>query len=402
MALAAAAALLATGSKGAYLALSAAAALLAAGTLRGWRRLLPPLAVLLVLAAALASSQLRAGLALSAHVRLGYWQGAAELIGESPWLGHGLGGFAGESLRVMPLDAEPTRYVHNELLEAWADGGVLAAVLLIALFACLLPPGQGGGGSRGAGQPPPPEAVPPPGGSARALAAAAAALLVLVPLFGACGMLASNLEWWPGADGDAGWLAYLLALGALGGAAVVVAERLPLPPPWAWRLAILACALHCLIDFDLHSPGVRGCLAIIACCAAGGARSLRLTPRRLRRPAPPAPPSSSASRWASAARSRSLRARSWSPACRRCAGRRRRAQARRPRRSRWVRSAPCSGSPRRRARRRVRTWPSSTTPWRGSTRSPGAGRARASSRSRAWRCARRGRCASNAMTACAG
>ncbi len=175
----------------------------------------------------------------------------------------------------MPLDAEPTRFVHNELLEAWADGGIFAAMLLLALLVRLLP--RGAGGSARA----PEDSLPPPGGSARAWAGAAA-LLVLMPLFGACGMLASNLEWWPGAGGDAGWLAWMLAVAAAGGAAVVAAERLPLPPPWAWRLAVLACALHCLIDFDLHSPGVRGCLAIIACLAAGPARSLAITAWRQR------------------------------------------------------------------------------------------------------------------------
>lgn len=51
------AALLATGSKGAYLALAAAGALLAVGGLRGWRRLLPPAALLLAVAAGLASSR---------------------------------------------------------------------------------------------------------------------------------------------------------------------------------------------------------------------------------------------------------------------------------------------------------------------------------------------------------
>jgi tetratricopeptide (TPR) repeat protein len=43
---------------------------------------------------------------------------------------------------------------------------------------------------------------------------------------------------------------------------------------------VLALALHSLVDFDLHSPGVRGCLAIIACLAAGPARRLAITPRR--------------------------------------------------------------------------------------------------------------------------
>lgn len=269
VALAGAAALVATGSKGAYLALACAGALLAMGGLKGWRRLLPPAVLLLALAAALASSHIRAGLGLSAQVRLGYWQGALALIGESPWLGLGLGGFAGAAPHAMPLWAEPTRFVHNELLEAWADGGILAALLLIALIVRLLqlPQRAGDGG------------LPSEVGSRRA-PGAAALLLVLVPLFGALGMLASNLEWWPGAGGDAGWLAWMLAVAALSGAALVLTERLPLPPPWAWRLAVLACALHCLIDFDLHSPGVRGCLAIIACLAAGPAHSLALTPRR--------------------------------------------------------------------------------------------------------------------------
>jgi hypothetical protein len=273
VALAGVAALGATGSKGAYLALALSGAVVAAGALRGWRRLLPPAALLLALAAALASSSLRAGLELSAQVRLGYWQGALALIGEAPWLGHGLGGFAGAAPRAMPLSAEPTRFVHNELLEAWADGGILAAALLIALLVRLIPAGAGGPHQE------PAAALLAGGGSGR-LRVAAGALLLLLPLFGALGMLASNLEWWPGAASDGGWMGWMFALAALAGALVVVASQLPSPPPCAWRLAVLACALHCLIDFDLHSPGVRGCLAIIACLAAAPARSLTLTLRR--------------------------------------------------------------------------------------------------------------------------
>ena len=100
-------------------------------------------------------------------------------------------------------------------------------------------------------------------------------VLLLTPTFAALGMLDSAFGWWPGGAGGAGWLAWALAMGALLGAATLLAMRLAPPPAWAWRLGLGALALHCLIDFDLHSPAIWGTLAVVATLAAGDAGSAR-------------------------------------------------------------------------------------------------------------------------------
>jgi hypothetical protein len=266
------AALAGTASKGAYLALAAAAGCAWWLLASGWRRW-PPLALGAAALAALAlAPHLRAGLEASAAVRWEYWQGALALIGEAPLSGHGLGGFASNALRVMPLSAEPTRVVHNEFLEAWVDGGALAALLLGALLARAVAAARPPGASAW---------EQPSAASSERVLAAALPLLLLVPLFCALGMLASNLGWWPGAGSDAGWLAWSFAVATALAAGCVAAARLPAPPAWAWRVGLAAFALHCLVDFDLHSPGIWGTLAVACCLAGGAARTVAATMPRL-------------------------------------------------------------------------------------------------------------------------
>jgi hypothetical protein len=106
-------------------------------------------------------------------------------------------------------------------------------------------------------------------------------VLLLTPTFAALGMLDSSFGWWPGGADGAGWLAWSLAMGALLGAVAVLATRLPQPPAWAWRLGLGALALHCLVDFDLHSPAIWGAVAVVATLAAGTARSCAVTRPRL-------------------------------------------------------------------------------------------------------------------------
>jgi hypothetical protein len=99
-------------------------------------------------------------------------------------------------------------------------------------------------------------------------------LLLMVPLFAALGMLQSNTAWWPGGDDDASWWLWPLLLAAALVATAVVCVRLPIPPVWAWRLALGAFALHCLVDFNLQSPGICGTLIVVAVLAGGPAHHL--------------------------------------------------------------------------------------------------------------------------------
>jgi hypothetical protein len=266
-----------TSSKGAVLALVCAAALLAVRIRDGWRRLLTLAACVLVTGLCLAVLPWRSGLLASAEVRWGYWQGALTLIRQAPWTGYGLSGFATRSAHAMPLSAEPTRYVHNEILEAWCDGGILAAITLLALLALVVLARRAEPTADTSSNTSPGTTSDP---TRARLLWASAPLVVLFPFFCALGMLQSNLAWWPG-GGESGWTAWVFALAALTVIATLVGARLPPPPAWAWRLAILGLALHCLIDFDLHSPGVCGCLIITCCLAGGPARTWPLTAGRL-------------------------------------------------------------------------------------------------------------------------
>lgn len=241
-----------TKSKGAYAALIAAGGTLWLTTVRNRWRWLPFAGAAALLVAIVSVPMLKQGLAASAEVRLGYWRGAVTLIAEEPFAGHGLHAFAVENARVIPPGSERSRSVHNDVLEAAVDAGIPAALLLAALLAWLVL------GARGRTEPS--TAIAPP--------AATLPLLGLLPLFAALGTLSSNTSWWPLGNDDATWWLWPLLLAGLGIGVIHLAMRLPWPPAWAFRLALGAFALHCLVDFDLHSPGIWGTLTVVAILAS--------------------------------------------------------------------------------------------------------------------------------------
>ncbi len=249
---------LGTASKGAAVALLLAGAVVWTIHVTGRTRWLA-LFALCILALAVALIPRLSGLgAASATVRLGYWQGATTLIAEAPLLGHGLTSFAAYGSRAMPLDAEPTRHVHNDVLEATVDGGVLAGLALIALLGwsartrkiSLVRVNAEAADSERAW----PTAWP---------------LLLILPLFSALGMLASNVEWWPLGAGDLTWWLWPMVLAAVVIGVMWCCTQLPLPPTWAWQLALTAFALHCLVDFNFQSPAIWGTLIVVAVLAGG-------------------------------------------------------------------------------------------------------------------------------------
>lgn len=258
---------LGTASKGAAVALALAGVLVwtlhVTGRLRWWALIGVVIGGLVIAVI----PQVRDLGAASAKVRLGYWEGAAALVAEAPLLGHGLNAFAAHGTRTMPLDAEPTRHVHNDVLEATVDGGVLAGLAMLVLL-----------GWCARRRPVVPALVVDDPDTVKRTWQAAWPLLLFFPVFSALGMLASNLEWWPLGAGEMTWWLWPLVLAGVVIGVAALSTRLPLPPAWAWQLALAAFALHCLVDFNLQSPAIWGTLIVVAVLAGGRVYAVRVCP----------------------------------------------------------------------------------------------------------------------------
>ncbi len=259
---AAAGLLICTRSKGALVALAIAGGLWWMVYRRGWSRWLPLPLGMLALTAALSLPTVHDGLAASARVRLGYWSGAVELVRSAPLTGLGVGAFAERASGVMPLWAEPSKMVHNEPLELAVVAGIpLALVLMALLIWCAWPRAldrQPMGG----------DAPRPP------VTAAAVALAVLIGYLGLLGLLDGNVGWWPGGGTLAGQAQWTLLIGLVMAALLWLLRDLPLPAVLWLRLGLAATAVHCLVDFDLHSFAVIGTLFTVAVLAASTHREL--------------------------------------------------------------------------------------------------------------------------------
>jgi len=69
--------------------------------------------------------------------RLEFWRNTTAIIRESPMLGHGTGSFGLQyNQRIAGTQFTPTTNPHNEYLMIWAQAGLPAVVLLVALFIC--------------------------------------------------------------------------------------------------------------------------------------------------------------------------------------------------------------------------------------------------------------------------
>ena len=253
-----------TASKGAAVALFLSIVVVWTLHRRGRDRWFAVAAVIILATAVALIPPLRHIGAASANVRLGYWQGATSLIADAPLSGHGIHAFAAFSSRAMPITAEPTRHVHNDVLEAAVDGGIIAGVALaLLLLWCArtrrdvqLPENR----ERDF------HAVK---NEMRFFLRACWPLILFILFFTSLGMLASNIEWWPLGAGESTWWLWPLILSGILIGVIAFGARLPLPPAWAWQLALAAFALHCLVDFNFQSPAIWGTLIVVSVLAGG-------------------------------------------------------------------------------------------------------------------------------------
>lgn len=117
-----------TGSLGGYVAGAAGLALFGCLS-RGvpFRRI----AAFAAAAAGLGAAAYAAGLRHpSVEVRLGYWTGALAMAWDRIWTGVGLAGYPHAAPFYRPAGATEARHAHNDLLEGWAEGGVVLALAL--------------------------------------------------------------------------------------------------------------------------------------------------------------------------------------------------------------------------------------------------------------------------------
>lgn len=247
-------ALLGTDAKGAWLALAAGGGVAwwLAWSGRWWRWLPLPLGAL-----ALTALMVTGKAAASIDVRVGYWRSAATMVGQAPFAGQGLGAFAAQQPRLMHPGDEPTRFVHNEVLEAAVAGGLPLAILLVAALVALAWPRR---------------SAPLEGEPARVPPAIPWLLAGMIPYLALLHALDGNLGWWPGGGTMAAVLGWAVLLGLLAAGSVALLLRCAPPPPWAVAAGLAAVALKSLIDFDLHAAGIVGTALFVAVAAGAPVR----------------------------------------------------------------------------------------------------------------------------------
>ncbi len=246
-----------TASKGAWLIAAGVLGLAWAWHRRAWWILAAgPLAVL----GLFQMPSVAAALEASATVRWEYWQGAWGLVTTAPWTGHGWGAFGQASAAFMPVTAEPTRIVHQGLLEVAVSAGIPIALLWAAGVVFLVWPRK----SLGA----------PAAGSGTVSGGLVVAISVFAVLYGSLlGGLDGNLGWWPGGGGLA-VVPWGALLGLILGLVVVGTRALPVAPRSWLVLAMVAFLLHSQIDMDFLSFACLGTLAVLAVLAGDGGRPI--------------------------------------------------------------------------------------------------------------------------------
>jgi O-antigen ligase len=257
-----------TASKGAAVALVLSVVVVWTIHRRGRGRWLALTAFVMLATAVVAMPQLRHLGAASANVRLGYWQGATSLIADAPLSGHGIHAFAALSSRAMPITAEPTRHVHNDVLEIAVDGGIIASVAFALFLLWCARTRRDAHFDVRLGENKEQKTHDAKNEMPNFLRASWP-LIIFMLLFTSLGMLASNIGWWPLGSGESTWWLWPLVLSGILIGVIIFCARLPQPPAWAWQLALTAFALHCLVDFNFQSPAIWGTVIVVSALAGG-------------------------------------------------------------------------------------------------------------------------------------
>lgn len=251
-----------SGSKAGILSLLVSCAITAVIVAPARLRWIATAACVMCIVAALAVPAVRSAAAASAGVRIDYWRAGAQLIRERPWLGYGLESYKTEFTRVKPPAAEETIVAHNEVVQAAADLGIPTALVLLAWWFALLrwlKPRRGEGAL-----------ATSDGGPTAGYIVATCAFLAFT--FGVLGVWHDHFGTWPGG-------AYAgIGILAMAAASLWLCRSMPAVPRWAYFIGALACLLHALADFHLHSPQVVGVLAWVT--ALGSCDPARATVAR--------------------------------------------------------------------------------------------------------------------------
>lgn len=220
--------------------------------------------VLVVVSLVMLMPGVRERIVASAEARIGYWQGAVQLIAERPVWGFGLDGFRSEFSRVKAPRAEETVYVHNEPLQAAVDLGGIGLILLLGWWTVSL-----------LAMWPRREWTPVSADDfeLKYRVDEPAALPVVVPAIVSAGLVLYVLLVGGILGGrsltalQSGLL--IAAVAVLPAALIVWLPRLRLPR-WSICAGVLACLVHACADFHLHSEQVVGVLAVLVVAAAPG------------------------------------------------------------------------------------------------------------------------------------
>jgi len=223
---------------------------------------------------------------LSLETRMDYWRAAGGVIRSHPWAGVGAGNFGDHFFRHKTETGEETHHAHNELLEVWAETGILGlaafAWIWVAFFArALRPRGDGTTGLqdyrttrlKDEGTTRDRESVGTPLSRSHALTLSrvfadghsqAQAILVGVLVFGALILVTGQINWFYGLVFLGVWLVFVLL--NVEGDEAGEGEGL-------WRAGavggVAALLLHSLADFPFHTPAVALATWAVAALAIG-------------------------------------------------------------------------------------------------------------------------------------